>query len=256
MSDKDFNWKEQGMMSDNELDEIDENLRRAEQEGVRNILKYFDRIHDKLFTFNNIIIASYLALSKIFNSISIYGIIFPFVNMGFLLFIEYRMMEKSRFESNVRTKTPEEIKKHGLSLDITNIYSLLIIFSTLLVIGIFVYNLFSFNPNSLLDKNLQKNQSAIDKIEPFDSVKEFILVSDSIIGAWTDNETENATLAFDKDSVVYVDQLKYFKYQTINDTLLRYFDELVDTSIIIKVTKDSLILRSKYGLEKYKRFIN
>ena len=38
-------------MSDKELDEIDTNLKRSQVEGVHNILKYFDRIHDKLFTF-------------------------------------------------------------------------------------------------------------------------------------------------------------------------------------------------------------
>jgi hypothetical protein len=45
-----------GIMTDKELDEIDKIFRKTEEEGVKNILKYFDRIHDKLFTFNNVLI--------------------------------------------------------------------------------------------------------------------------------------------------------------------------------------------------------
>ena len=47
-------------MNDEELEEIDKNFKKTEEDGVKNILRYFDRIHDKLFTFNNIMIAGYL----------------------------------------------------------------------------------------------------------------------------------------------------------------------------------------------------
>ena len=106
------------------------------------LLKYFDRIHDKLFTFNNILIGGYFALSQIYDSFSIYGIIIPLINLATLLFIEYRMMEKSRFEADVRKKTKEEIKKHGISINKTNLYSLLAIITTTVVVGIFVYKVF------------------------------------------------------------------------------------------------------------------
>lgn len=132
-----------GLMTDKELDEIDKNLRRAEIEGVQNILRYFDRIHDKLFTFNNILIGSYFALSQIYDSFSVYEILFPLVNLAILLFIEYRMMEKSRFEANVRKKTKAEIDKHGMSINSTNLYSLLAIITTTIVVGIFVYKVFT-----------------------------------------------------------------------------------------------------------------
>jgi len=47
-------------MTDNEeFKEIDD----AEEQGKKNILKYFDRLHDKLFTFNNIMIVGFFAIS-------------------------------------------------------------------------------------------------------------------------------------------------------------------------------------------------
>ena len=126
-----------------EVDKIFENFKRTEHEGVRDILKYFDRIHDKLFTFNNILIAGYFALSRFFDAFSIYMIIVPLVNLGLLLFIEYRMMEKSRFESEITKKTPKEIEKYDLSINKTTRYSLYSILSTTIVIFIFIFSLFT-----------------------------------------------------------------------------------------------------------------
>ncbi|SDY13387.1 hypothetical protein SAMN05444411_1343 [Lutibacter oricola] len=239
------------MLTDKDLDNIDKNLRELEKEGVKNILKYFDRIHDKLFTFNNILLAGYFALPQFFDSISIYGIIIPILNLGFLLLIEYRMMEKSRFDSDVRNKTQVQIDKNGKSIDKTNRYSLYAILSTLIVAGIFMYKLFTINPIS------KTNESAIEYIERNDSLaikKSTIIEKSKILGAWTDNETENATIAFDKDSVVYVDLLRYYKYQIFNDQLLRYFENSIDTSTIIKLTKDSLVLKNHKYIENYEKF--
>jgi hypothetical protein len=48
-------------MTDNEeFKEIDD----AEEQGKKNIIKYFDRLHDKLFTFNNIMIVGFLPYLK------------------------------------------------------------------------------------------------------------------------------------------------------------------------------------------------
>ncbi len=161
---EEFDWEEQDLMTDKELDEIDGNFKRSEIEGVQNILKYFDRIHDKLFTFNNILIGGYFALSQIYDSFSIYGIIIPLMNLAILLFIEYRMMEKSRFEADVRKKTSEEIKKHGTSINKTNLYSLLAILTTTIVVGIFIYNVFTISKTDSLKEGSIKN-SQTEKIE-------------------------------------------------------------------------------------------
>ena len=36
------------------------------------------------------------------------------------------------------------------------------------------------------------------------------------------------------------------KYELTNDTLNRYFDELIDTSIVLMFTADSLIIENKF----------
>lgn len=220
-----------------EVDRTFENFKRTEHEGVRDILKYFDRIHDKLFTFNNILIAGYFALSRFFDAFSIYMIIVPLVNLGLLLFIEYRMMEKSRFESEITKKTPTEIEKHGLSINKTTRYSLYSILSTTIVVLIFIFSLFTLDTKA---KSTSIEESKMD----------FSL----LIGPWTDHSTENASIAFYKDSMFYVDALTFIHYDLKSDTLIRYFDGITDISIITKLTVDSLVIRSKTGIEKYEKF--
>lgn len=228
-------------MTVEEEDKIAENFARTEREGVQNILKYFDRIHDKLFMFNNILIAGYFALSQFFESFSIYGIIIPIINLGLLIIIEYRMMEKSRFESEITKKTGEEIEKNGLSINKTTRYSLYSILSTTVVVVIFIYSLFSLD-------------SKANPIPETESLKNEQVAETTILGAWTDNETENASIAFYKDSMIYVDAFKYIKYELKSDTLIRFFDGIIDTSRIINLTLDSLVIESDYGIEKYVKF--
>ena len=121
-----------------EVGEILKNAKKREEEGVKNILKYFDRIHDKLFTFNNILIAGYFALAKLDNSVSKSSILIPIANLAFLVFIEYRMMEKSRFDANITQKNQHDIGKYGKAIKKTNLFSFLTILSTLFVTCVFL----------------------------------------------------------------------------------------------------------------------
>ncbi|MDM1297010.1 hypothetical protein HXZ94_00630 [Empedobacter falsenii] len=121
---------------------ISETFDKVEYDGKRDILKYFDRIHDKLFNFNNILIAGFFTLSNFKSDVIVETILFPLINLVFLIYIEYKMMEKSRFESQIKTKNIDEINKNGNSISKTNKYSLNIIFSTSIVMIIFLYNLF------------------------------------------------------------------------------------------------------------------
>lgn len=125
-----------------EQERIERNFTRTEEEGLKNILKHFDRIHDKLFTFNNILIGGFFALSKIENSISVKTIIIPILNLIFLVFIEYEMMEKSRFEASIKSQLFDNYKIHENRISRTNRYSLLSIFTTFIVASIFLYYLF------------------------------------------------------------------------------------------------------------------
>jgi hypothetical protein len=125
-----------------DLIKINESFENTQKDGVNNILRYFDRIHDKLFNFNNILIVGYFALSKIYNSIPAINILIPICNLILLLYIEYRMMEKSRFESKIMEQSSETIDGYGKKIDNTTLFSLLSILSTLFVTGMFLYYVF------------------------------------------------------------------------------------------------------------------
>lgn len=124
---------------DRNLEEIEKRMSKREEEGLKNILKHFDRIHDKLFSINTMFIAGFFALIKISDNISATTILIPVLNMIYLIWIEYRMMEQSRFEADIKSKTPDEIQKWGKSISINNWLSLLSIALTLIVAGYFTY---------------------------------------------------------------------------------------------------------------------
>tara|TARA_R110000868_G_scaffold320723_1_gene581693 strand:+ start:925 stop:1380 length:456 start_codon:yes stop_codon:yes gene_type:complete len=135
MSNFDINEIEKNMA------EIDNRMTKSEEEGLKNTLKHFDRIHDKLFTLNSMFIAGFFALIKISDNISTSTILIPIINMIYLIWIEYRMMEKSSFESSIKSKTQIEIDKWGKSISINNLLSLLSITFTLIVVAYFIYYL-------------------------------------------------------------------------------------------------------------------
>jgi len=114
-------------------------MTKREDEGLKNVLKHFDRIHDKLFSINTMFIAGFFALIKISDNISTSTIFIPVANMLYLIWIEYRMMEKSRFEADIKNKTQEEIDRWGKSISFNNLLSLLSIALTLVVAAYFIY---------------------------------------------------------------------------------------------------------------------
>jgi hypothetical protein len=126
------------VITEKELEEMDQRFKKTEDEALKNMLKHFDRIHDKLFSFNNILIAGYFALSKLLNDISVFLILIPIANLLILLYIEYSMMEKCRFESQITKQSPANIEKWGKSINKTNLISLLSICTTAVVTVIFL----------------------------------------------------------------------------------------------------------------------
>lgn len=84
-----------------EIEQFEKKVEKIKEEAGKNILSHFNRIHDKLFTSNNIFIAGYFALSRVQPDTSILVIIVPLLNLIFLILIEYLMMEKSRKEYGI-----------------------------------------------------------------------------------------------------------------------------------------------------------
>lgn len=124
------------MNEHNELNEFD----KAEEQGKQNILKYFDRIHDKLFTFNNIMIVGFFTLSKIETDVNIRNILIPISNLIILVYIEYRMMELSRTEAYIKEIPINQLNKKLYSkYGVVTWLSLVSIITTTIVTSVFVY---------------------------------------------------------------------------------------------------------------------
>lgn len=125
-----------------EADEMINNFKEQEKQGLRDILRYYDRIHDKLFSFNNMLIAGYFVIIAMPNSqTNPWWILLPIFNMLNLVFVDYEMMEKSRFESAIMSKSQKEIQNHGKRTSKTTWRSLFTIISTLIVTFVFVIQL-------------------------------------------------------------------------------------------------------------------
>ena len=130
------------MEVENFLKKID----KIKEDAEKNVLNHFNRMHDKLFVFNNILIAGYFALSRIETTINKTVIIIPLINLVFLIFIEYLMMEKSRKETSVDELEIDEFIIFAQNKDKkATRYSLLAIVSTLSVFSYFLYLLISAN---------------------------------------------------------------------------------------------------------------
>ena|SRR2546428_3395328 len=124
-----------------EGEERDARMKQIEEDGVREIVKYFDRIHSNLFTYNNILIAGFFTLAQLNIVISKWTILIPICNLWFLIYIDYRMMEKSRFEASITTQPLNKFNQHGKHINNTNLLSLFSIFTTLCVTVAFLYYL-------------------------------------------------------------------------------------------------------------------
>ncbi len=110
-----------------------------QKQGIKDICKYFDRMHDKIFSFNNMLIAGYFVIIAMPQStISSWWIILPIVNMIHLVYVDYKMMEKSRFEGSIMSKSLTDIHVHGKNINKITQRSLLTICLTLLVTIVFV----------------------------------------------------------------------------------------------------------------------
>ena len=75
-------------------------------------------------------------------------------------------MNKSRFEADVRKKGKEQLDKHGISIDKTNLYSLSAILSTFIVTLYFLYKLYCFSPQAIKNEHDNElNDKISSKIE-------------------------------------------------------------------------------------------
>lgn len=103
-----------------EIDKTKASLDKKAYDGTRDTLKYFDRILHKLFSFNNIMIAVFLAIAKLKENVPMELILIPIANLIIIIYMEYKMMEKSRMESNILNYF--RIDEYGSNVTKTNFY--------------------------------------------------------------------------------------------------------------------------------------
>ena len=88
----------------------------------------FDRIHDKVFNFNSILIGVYLVFGtfpKEFPILNIWTVIFPIFILIFLIYIDIRQMEIHRFASREQEWTTTEREDYGKKIRKQTLLSLL-----------------------------------------------------------------------------------------------------------------------------------
>lgn len=111
------------------LERLSRKIEQLEYDSKRYVLKYFDRLHDKLFMFNTIFITGNFALCQINKEFNSLILLLPFCSLSMLIYIEHFMKEIARkqsygmFEVNLSEHLNKAEKKYGQ----VTILSLLII---------------------------------------------------------------------------------------------------------------------------------
>jgi hypothetical protein len=135
--------RELGIMTEKELKEMDQRWEKLEENGIADTQKYFDRMHDKVFSLNNLLIAAYLALIAFRKDIPSWILVIPAINSVLLLYIDYRMLLRARLQANITNVSGKDRDRYGSIQTGTNLYSLLSIYSTIAVLIVFGYFLLS-----------------------------------------------------------------------------------------------------------------
>ena len=140
-----INEREENIETSLKEDEIYNKVKNRSEEAINKLQFTFDRIHDKLFNLNNILIGSFLVLATFPNTspvINLWWISLPVFNLLFFIYIEKRQMEIYRLETKELKWKDEERKKHGkmiMSQNLISLLSIVLTFSALIVLIINIY---------------------------------------------------------------------------------------------------------------------
>lgn len=110
--------------------------------ATQQIQNTLDRIHDKVFNFNNILIGAFLVLGTYPNDdpkVELWTIIFPILTMVFMIYLDIRQMGIHRFASNEQEWKGNEAEQYGKKINRQTWLSLL---SLVMSIGCLCYLVF------------------------------------------------------------------------------------------------------------------
>ena len=111
-----------------EMDDILAKVDRRVEYSTQQIQNSFDRIHDKVFNFNNILIAAFLVLGTFPPQsplMKLWTVVFPILNLIFMIALEIRQMEIHRFASREVEWTESDRNKYGRKINSQTLLSLL-----------------------------------------------------------------------------------------------------------------------------------
>ena len=111
-----------------ESNQIMDRVENRVEHSTNQIQNSFDRIHDKVFNFNNILIATFMVLGTFPSespTLRLWTIVFPIINLIFLIWLEIRQMGIHRFASNEKEWTSVEREKYGKRINSQTLLSLL-----------------------------------------------------------------------------------------------------------------------------------
>ena len=115
-----------------ECDDIFNRFDNEEERAKGEVVKYFDRIHDKLFAYQLFFLAGYISLIAIPSiSISVWWLLIPVLGVGRLIHIDWKMMEQNRKIANINQPPSTQIKELNEELRTININSLEVILESI-----------------------------------------------------------------------------------------------------------------------------
>ena len=136
---KEINARQETSELFSESDELLKKVDTRVDHSTNQIQASFDRIHDKVFNFNNILIATYMVLGTFPNEspiLKLWTVIFPVFNLIFLILLEIRQMGIHRFAANEKAWTDKERNQYGKKINSQTLLSLL---SFGLTLGCLIY---------------------------------------------------------------------------------------------------------------------
>lgn len=141
-----INSRQESLEITSESKELLKKIDNRVENSLNQIQFSFDKIHDRLFNFNSVMIATFLVLGTFPTEapfIKLWTSAFPIANLLFLIFIEWRQMEIHRFASKEFDWTETDRVKYGKLISTQSLISLLSIITTiaiLIYISIKVFN--------------------------------------------------------------------------------------------------------------------
>ena len=123
-----------------ESDEFMQKMDKVEEKAKDEIVKYFDRIHDKLFAYQLFFLAGYISLVAIPSiDVSPWLLIIPIFCVARLIHLDWRMMENNRILSDIKNQSKRQLDKLNEKQMWTNMQSLEVILESLVTTVIFIF---------------------------------------------------------------------------------------------------------------------